>query len=290
MSSESISAMAKSESSARGNMKKILIVDGLNFIMRARYSVPVWMQKDPNGVVYTFFRSLRAQIADHSPDKVYFVLEGRPTARLAEHSEYKGTRVSDKDELFWTQWKTITDILKDKLPVSVVRHGDFECDDVVSYLAEHKHADDQVTVVSTDTDFIQIYNRRDNFVLYNPVKKDQVQAPEHDYVVWKALRGDGCDNIEGFKGIGDKRALDMVQDRAKLENFLQSGVDFYEKFNRNKFLITFHDLRPHSDQIVFWESQHKYDEVRDLFQSFGFKSITSDKSWDTFVNTFKTLE
>ena len=67
-------------------MKKILVVDGLNFIMRARYSVPVWMQQDPNGVVYTFFRSLRAQVADHTPDKVYFVLEGRPMARLAEHA------------------------------------------------------------------------------------------------------------------------------------------------------------------------------------------------------------
>ena len=282
--------MAKSAFSARGKKKKILVVDGLNFIMRARYSVPVWMQQDPNGVVYTFFRSLRAQVADHAPDKVYFVLEGRPMARLAEHAEYKGTRTSDKDELFWAQWKKITDVLKDMLPVTVVRHGDFECDDVISYLAEHLHADDHVTVISTDTDFIQIYNRRSNFVLYNPVKKGAVEDPGYDYVAWKSLRGDGCDNVEGFKGIGDKRALGMVQDEVKLNAFLDSDPGFRDKYARNKFLIAFHDLRPHAEQIAFWHSQHKYEECRSLFQEFGFKSITSDKAWDTFVNTFKNLE
>ena len=271
---------------------RITIIDGQNFIMRARYAVPVWMQNSPHGVVFTLFRTLGALIRDVSSEKVYFVLEGRPVARHAASAEYKAGRVKDADQNFWNQWGVITETLKHKLPITVVRHPHHECDDVVGYLAEkHVLAGDHVTVVSTDTDFIQLYNRFDSsFELYNPVKKQLVERPPYDYITWKALRGDGADNIIGFPGIGDKRAADLVADELKLSEFLSSTPGHQEKFDHNRFMIAFHDLSSEAEAIEYWYPAHEYQDVRELFTSFNFKSITSDSAWDKFVAAFEALE
>jgi|TARA_Y100000593_G_C4307364_1_gene336424 DNA polymerase-1 len=268
---------------------KVLILDGYNLIYRAKHSTPKWIKDSSYGIIFNFFRSLRPLVEKFNPDRVYFVLEGAPKARLEVLPEYKGTRVREEDTNFRDQRNLMIDLLANHFPIVVARHEDYECDDVIGFLVEHAHAEDDCTVVSSDTDFIQLYNRCPNFQLYNPIRKSIVNKTEYDYVSWKALRGDSADNIPGFKGIGDKRAAGLLENQEKLEKFLSSSPDKRELFEKNIFLIRFHDLSNCSAEIKFSRAESNWDFIYESFKNFKFESIIKENSWNKFVGTFSNL-
>jgi len=103
------------------------------------------------------------------------------------------------------------------------------------------------------------------------------------------LRGDSADNISGFPGIGDKRAKVLTENSEKLEEFLDGESGRREKFEHNKFMISFHDL---SQETNFERNvpSSNWSQVKEVFEKMQFSSIINDKSWDKFVNTFKYLE
>ena len=266
--------------------QRVLLVDGYNMLYRSRSG---WAKGD-NPIIFNFFRSFRAAVDKFKPDITYFVLEGRPVKRLETMSEYKGQReYHDRDD-FNRQRRWIIQLLKDRFPVRVVRHPHYECDDVLAALANVRHAEDDVVVVSSDTDFHQLLQSHRSLQLYNPVKKEFVPAPEYDYVTWKALRGDSSDNIPGFKGIGDRRAHTLASDAAALEEFLNESGN-REMFDRNVAMIRFHDLGAELNAIEshFADSGQDWNAIRSEFDDMKFFSITADKSWDKFVRTFNRL-
>lgn len=265
---------------------RVLLIDGYNMLHRSRSG---WTKGD-NPIIFNFFRSFRSVVDKFKPDITYFVLEGRPVKRLETMSEYKGQReYHDRDD-FNRQRKYIIQKLKDRFPVRVVRHPQYECDDVLAALAVVRHHDADVTVVSSDTDFYQLLQTHKSLKLYNPVKKEFVQTPEYDYVTWKALRGDASDNIPGFKGIGDKRALALVNDPLALKEFLAMPGN-QEMFDRNISMIRFHDLTSEMTAIetTFCDAEIDWTAVRNDFNDMKFFSMTLDKSWDKFVKTFQHL-
>ena len=263
---------------------KVLLVDGYNMLYRARSG---WAKGD-NPIVYTFFRSFRAAVNKFKPDRVYFVLEGKPVKRLAMMEEYKAQRVyHDKDD-FHRQKRMVIKMLKENFPVHVVRHPYYECDDVLAALATITHKDDDCIVVSSDTDFYQLLQTHSCLALWNPVRKYFVQTPDCDYVSWKALRGDNSDNIAGFRGIGDKRAASLLADRPAFEAFLaQEGNK--EKFERNCEMIRFHDMTDDLSNIERSKVEFFPITVKDDFLQMGFKSITNEKFWPKFSKTFESL-
>ena len=120
-----------------------------------------------------------------SPDKCYFVLEGYPKHRISIDESYKVNRPKQRDE-FNIQKASIISLLRDNFPIETVYHPDFECDDVIATLAVlHAKQGDECTVISSDTDFIQLFNLID-FNLYNPISKKFIPHPGYDYVTWKA--------------------------------------------------------------------------------------------------------
>jgi len=203
--------------------------------------------------------------------------------------EYKGTRVYDDKDDFQRQKRYIIKTLKDRFPVEVVRHPDHECDDVLANLIKYKHADDDCTVISTDTDFIQLLNQHTNVQLYNPIRKGFVSRPNYDYVVWKSLKGDGSDNIAGFHGIGTKRATTLALDEVRLQEFLSSD-DTRKLFDRNYELIRFFDLETEMENLELSSSNLDWNDVREQFVKMEFFSMTNRKSWGKFVTTFEKLE
>lgn len=265
---------------------KVLLIDGYNMLHRSRSG---WTSGE-NPIIFNFFRSFRAVVDKFKPDITYFVLEGRPVKRLETMSDYKGQReYHDRDD-FNRQRKYIIQKLKDRFPVRVVRHPHYECDDVLAALAVVRHHDADVTVISSDTDFYQLLQTHKSLKLYNPVKKEFVQTPEYDYVTWKALRGDATDNIPGFKGIGDKRALTLVSDHTALKEFLAEPGN-QELFDRNISMIRFHDLSSEMNSIEtnFCDAEIDWAAVRNDFNDMKFFSMTLDKSWDKFIRTFQHL-
>ena len=264
---------------------KVLFVDGYNMLYRARAG---WAKGD-NPIVYTFFRSFRATVEKFRPDIVYFVLEGMPVKRMNMLSEYKAQRTyHDKDD-FRRQRKLIIKMLKEEFPVRVVRHENYECDDVLANLAYVTHKDDECVVVSSDTDFYQMLQVHKNIKLYNPIRKKFIDTPEVDYVVWKALKGDSSDNIEGFQGIGNKRASSLAQNPELLSAFLDKAPGNKEKFELNKELVRFHDMGSDMDSIEHSSVTSNWENIKEQFNEMEFFSITNEKTWEKFIKTFDSL-
>ena len=185
---------------------KVLLLDAYNLIYRARSG----FTKGEYSVIYNFFRGVRPLVEKFNPDKVYFVLEGKPNFRnKISNGTYKSNRKSAGED-FHRQKAAIINIVSKYFPFSVVKHPDLECDDTIATLVSlHAKNNDKCTIVSSDSDFIQLLNKF-NIDLYNPVRKKFIEKPEYDYVTWKALRGDNTDNISGIKGVGDKTALKLL--------------------------------------------------------------------------------
>ena len=262
----------------------VVLLDAYNLIYRARYS---FAARGEYGTVYSFFRSLRALLEKLDPDKAYFVLEGVPEDRLKIHPTYKGNRVKDKDKTFYEHRKIIIEMMSNLFPVYSVRHPRQECDDVIASLVKsHTEAGDSCTVVSTDTDFIQLYNTCERVKIYNPIKKKYVEAPDFDYVTWKSLRGDPSDNIPGIKGIGDKRATALVSDSSKLQELLVRDNN-KEIFEKNMSLIKFSDIN--NDDLEYSGAISDWNKVKNNFDDMKFTSITNPKSWIKFMDTFNSL-
>ena len=151
------------------------------------------------------------------------------------------------------------------------------------------HKDNNVTIVSSDTDFIQCIN--DSISLYNPVKKKYIDKPEYDYVLWKSLKGDASDNIVGFKGIGDKRAKKLCENKNELEKFLEQD-GYKEKLENNLFMISLHDLTADAKDIQYFYGPENqiWNDLKEVFVKFDFKSIVEkEKTWQKYIDTFKNL-
>ena len=265
-------------------MKKVLLLDAYNLIYRALSG----FTKGDNYVVYNFFRGLRPLVDKYKPDVVYFVLEGNPKHRKTlSEGNYKSNRKSKGDH-FHSQKASIISAVKAYMPFVTIRHPDFECDDVIASLVmKHHGAGDKCHIISSDSDFIQLHNIAD-IVLYNPVKKKEIEKPAYDYVMWKALRGDPTDNIPGIPKVGDKTADKLMANPLLLREFLEDPIK-REIFDRNVNLIRLVDLRNAEDEMEI--NVQKLDKVglKKYFNELEFNTITREKSWNNYIKTFERL-
>ena len=265
-------------------MKNVLLLDGYNLLYRARSG----FAKGDNPIIFNFFRSLRPLVEKFNPDIAYFVLEGRPRARLAQDSNYKAQRVYHDRDDFNRQRNKIIEIMRESFPITVARHEDYECDDVIMNLATVRHKDDKCFIVSSDTDFIQVLQNDSDISLYNPVRKKFIEPPAFDYVSWKALRGDAADNIPGFKGIGDKTADKLMASPDLLSEFLDRE-GHQEKFDHNVQMIRAHDMNEDMNTIHETTAKFQPEVLRKKFTEYKFYAMTNDTSWKKFVDTFDCL-
>ncbi len=273
---------------------KILAIDGYNFMHRARGG----FQLGDFNIVFNFFRNLRALVEMHKPTRVHFVLEGYPKARYEELPTYKATRIVDQAvepekyktlEDFHRQKALIIDLMTKHFPVTVLRHPDFECDDVIYNVIKRSSEAAPWVVASNDSDFTQLLNEFDNVSVYNPIAKTLVETPDFDYVTWKALRGDGSDNIPGIPGVGDKTADDLINDPVALA-LLFENKEAAAVFERNYRLIKFHTWSDEEAvQMTSSAPAQDWAAVQALFETWGFKSILKEGTWTKFQATFDPL-
>ena len=281
-----------------GVKMKIVIIDGYNMIHRCRFNWSGGLAAGPHQIVYNFFRVLKATIDDSTIDKVYFVTEGKPAHRLDIDSEYKANRVasdlSPEEVEYWdsfhTQKSTILDLVATSFPVTLVRHPNYEADDVIYYLAKEHHPDDDVKIVSSDTDFIQILNEFSGRVsLWNPISKEFRENTEYDYVKWKAMVGDRTDNIKGVPRIGKKTAAKILGTPGELEKRMKD-LNFSTAFNKSYSLIKLADLSAEKDEVSFSEATVDWDYIRDSFNYMEFKFSFDEASWLKYTSSFEHLD
>ena len=265
-------------------MSKVLLIDAYNMIHRSRFGFGT----GDHAITFNFFRALRSEINRHEPNKVYIVSEGRPIHRIQESDgEYKGNREGVLDEGFHRQKREIFELCK-YLPVTFIRHPEYECDDVIGTLT-NKHVDegDEVVICSSDSDFIQLLVR-ENVYLWNPVKKKFIEQWPVDYLTWKGLKGDPTDNIPGIKGVGAKTATKLAENPEELEIFLNKKEGRREIYESAKRQIKLVDI---SEDCVKWEREEYLFQENNLFNEFknrGFKTIIGN-AWPKWINTMESI-
>jgi len=271
------------------NNPHILAIDAMNLLHRARSGFKL----GDHYVAFNFLRGLRALIEKFAPTRVYLCLEGYPHIRHQVFPAYKANRIVDPSDIkkvtelndFFKQANQTVDLVKNYFPISTIMHQNLEADDVIYNLIVNSWSSIPWTVVSTDTDFIQLLDFQ-HVNVYNPVKK-QFLEPIKDYVIWKALRGDSSDNIPGIPDISDKRATEFVADPTTLANFFETDPEAFVLFKRNVQLIKF--IRWTDEEALLLQSskpERNWDAVKECFNKWDFKSLSNN---DKFFSTFDPL-
>ena len=174
----------------------------------------------------------------------------RNNFRKQLYPEYKAQRVLAKKQYNVSALKDyILNVIFKELEVEskygykILKVKDAEGDDVIAALAnKYKDSYMQTVIIASDKDFLQIDGvRQINMFGQIPVRKvadEEVDAKT--YLNVKILTGDGADNIhQVFERVGQKRALKLVRDKAKLKEMLLENQTAAKQYILNKKLISF---------------------------------------------------
>ena len=213
---------------------RVLIVDGLNLYLRA-FAVNGTLNDNgvPVGGLVGFLRSLSYAIREVNPTRVIVVYDGQGGSQRRRKilPDYKSNRKPGKRITRWDAFKNdkeeknamkiqfsrLLDYL-DFLPINVISIDKIEADDTIAYIA-HKLLHKDVTIMSSDQDFLQLVDNR--ITVWSPTKKkfytprmvvDDYGVPAHNFLMYKALMGDKSDNIPGVKGLGPKKLPKILPD------------------------------------------------------------------------------
>lgn len=241
-------------------------------------------------VIFNFFRNLRPIIEMFSPVKCFFVLEGHPQFRYDLYAEYKANRIikeaskkEAKDKFFKNRDEIVR--LLQYLPITICRAEKYEADDVIATLCENLK-EEHLTVLSNDSDYIQLLQKGyKHCQVYNPIKKEFMKSPEYVYVAFKCLNGDKSDNIPSL--LKPKQVMDCMNNPNKFKEFMECEEN-RANFNINRQLIEFRMVP--EEEIILTEGIKDFDKLKEEFEEMQFESMTNDKSWIKYVNTFKCLK
>ncbi len=205
----------------------LMLIDGHSLVYRGFYALqetrPFTNAKgELTTGVYAFTSMLLKALEDFKPQYLAAAFDmSRPTYRLNEFAEYKGTRKSAppglRDQITWSRR------VLEAMQVPLFEVEGREADDVIGALSVKAVAQGvNVIILSGDNDLLQLVNphvkvvtsRRgiSDTIMYDEAKVIEKyfglrpdQVPDH-----KALRGDVTDNIPGIAGIGDKGASKLL--------------------------------------------------------------------------------
>ena len=206
---------------------RVLIIDSLNAFIRSftiinhinKYGVHI-------GGLTGYLKSLGYAINLVRPTRVILVFDGQggSTNKKYLYPEYKANRgyrrVTNWDlfdnqeqeaESITNQILRLIDYLK-CLPVDLLSIDKIEADDVIGALAGKLPG--EVTIVSSDRDYLQLVNEK--ITIYSPIKKKFYQYKDvlteygvtpQNFLAQKVLMGDSGDNGPGVRAMGQKTLL-----------------------------------------------------------------------------------
>lgn len=189
-------------------------------------------------------------------DHVVFALEGR-SWRKDFYEPYKKNRAvaraalteqeQEEDAMFWETYDNLTKYLSTKTNCSVIRHENAEADDIIArWIALHPQ--DHHTIVSSDTDFVQLI--AENVDQYNGITDELITLkgiydakgrevvdkktklpktiPNPQWLLFeKCMRGDSSDNVfSAFPGVRTKGTKNKVGLQEAFEDKDKKGYNW----------------------------------------------------------------
>lgn len=169
------------------------------------------------GMMYTvFFRKLHKLIKIFKGYYFIFTWDNRGSSewRRAIFPEYKISRDYDSDPIWRILFDSIDqirEVLK-SYPIHQERIERLEADDIMYVFAGELSKVGEVVIISGDSDMIQAIQRF-GVKVYHPIKDKYVKSPTtYDYCVYKAIKGDKSDEIEGILGYGEVKAARLAEE------------------------------------------------------------------------------
>lgn len=216
-------------------MKTLLLIDAYAMIYRAYYAfirAPRMNSRGENtsaifGFVVTFEDLLKRLKPSHIA--VAFDPAG-PTFRHEAFEQYKAQRQETPEDIRWAVPR-IKQILQ-AMNVPVLEVPGYEADDVIGTIA-HKAEQEgfEVYMATPDKDYGQLVT--EHIFMYRPRHTGGFEKLGHQEVCEKyglqsqsqvidllGLMGDSSDNIPGCKGVGEKTAVQLLQQFGSIDNLL----------------------------------------------------------------------
>lgn len=280
-------------------MEKFIIIDGNSLINRAFYALPNLksLSGKPCGAVFGFVNMMMSLITNEKPKYLVCVFDaGKHTFRHDMYTDYKGKRDKMPEDLH-IQLLELKSLLK-AMGIMIKEIPEIEADDIVGSLT--RKFDEEFILVSGDRDLLQLISKNTTVWLTQrgisnvkkvdeKVLKEEFKIEPYQVIELKSIMGDSADNIPGVVGIGKVGAEKLIADYQTLDN-VYLNLDKLTPSMQKK-LVEGKDLAYLSKQLATIKLDVDLDfelkdceyslpfsnEVRDIMEDLGFKSILTRK-------------
>ena len=277
-------------------MKTLLLIDAYAMIYRAYYAfirAPRMNSRGENtsaifGFIITFEDLLKRLKPSHIA--VGFDPAG-PTFRHEAFEQYKAQRQETPEDIRWAVPR-IKQILQ-AMNVPVIEVPGYEADDVIGTLA-HKAAKEgfEVYMATPDKDYGQLVT--DHIFMYRPRHSGGFEKLGPQEVCEKyglqnqlqvidllGLMGDSSDNIPGCKGVGEKTAVQLLQQFGSIDNLLANTDQLKGALQRK--------VQEQVEEIRF--SRFLATIKTDVPIDFDAQSLVyQERNWDLLAPIYRELE
>ena len=210
--------------------KKLIIIDGNALVHRSFHALPPTMATKDGRIVnavYGFALVLLKAIREFKPEYMVVTFDKKaPTFRHEKYEKYKATRVKAPDELY-EQIPLVKELVT-AFNIPIYELSGYEADDLIGTITRQVNGDVEKIIVTGDMDTLQLINDHtkvytmsrgmSDSVLYDAgAVKSKYGFSVDQLVDYKALRGDTSDNIPGVRGIGEKTAVELLQNFHSLD-------------------------------------------------------------------------
>jgi DNA polymerase-1 len=213
--------------------KRLAIIDGKSVFYRGYYAMPGLSLSDgtPTGGVFGFASLAIELIKKLEPDYVAVAWDKKGTnirKRREIYPEYKAGRKKAPDD-FYAQMPMLFELL-DAFGWPLYELDDYEADDILGAFAVEATAKGIETyLLTSDLDALQLIGPMTKvYALKNGLSNLEEFDVSHfeqkygigveQFLDLKSLKGDSSDNLPGVPGIGEKGAIQLLQEYKTLDN------------------------------------------------------------------------
>jgi DNA polymerase-1 len=223
---------------------KLFLLDAMALLYKAHFVFVNNPRITAKGVntsgAFGFTNTLLEVLEKEKPTHMAVAFESTvPTFREHLYTDYKANRQEAPEELV-AAIPMIQNILKGFQIPAISAEG-YEADDVIGTLAVQAAAQGfQVFLMTPDKDYAQLV--RENIFLYRPGQRDKPTevldrkgviekfgVPPEKITDFLGLKGDSVDNIPGIPKVGDKTALELLNQFGSLEAIIAQADKISKK-------------------------------------------------------------
>ncbi len=216
-------------------MKTLLLIDAYAMIYRAYYAfirAPRMNSRGENtSAIFGFVVTLEDLIKRVKPTHMAVAFDpAGPTFRHEAYEQYKAQRQETPEDIRWAVPR-IKQLLE-AMNIPVLDVPGYEADDVIGTLAHKAEKDGfEVYMATPDKDYGQLVT--EHVCMYRPrhtggfeklgpqeVCEKYGLTHQSQVIDLLGLMGDSSDNIPGCKGVGEKTAVQLLQQFGSIENLL----------------------------------------------------------------------